>query len=94
MSETVHIQLIVDRVAPDRTPYKAYGLSFIPHKTLVSVPVSSDKVTFIYQKDADGNETETVDYVVLSLDGLMEVTGRIADSIDNLHNKSIELLRR
>lgn len=94
MSEEVRINLIVDRIAPDRSQYKQYGLSFIPHKTLLSVPVDSDKVTFIYQKSEEGEDTNTVDYVVLSLDGLMQVTGRIADSIDDLHNSYLEKLRK
>lgn len=88
--EQVHINLIVEKLTPDRNAYKPYGLSFIPHRTMVSVPISSKEVTVTYLKDIDGNETAEADMVVLTLDGLMELTGRIADSIDNLHNKHLE----
>lgn len=90
----VFIQLIVDRLAPDRNQYKPYGISLIPHKTLVSVPVSAKEVTVVYQKNEEGEDTKTIDFVILSLDGLVEMTGRIADSIDTLHNKHLSDLQK
>lgn len=91
--DEVFINLIVEKIAPDRTDYKQYGLSFIPHKTMVSIPVSAKEVSVVYQKDVEGNDTENADVVVLTLDGLMQVTGQIADSIDDLHNKHIKYLQ-
>lgn len=88
--DIVYAQLIVDRLAPDRSQFKPYGISFIPHKTLVEVPVTAKEVRIVYQKDADGNDLETPDFVVLTLDGLMEITGHIADKLDNLHNQHLE----
>lgn len=92
--EEVFINLIVEKIAPDRTDYKQYGLSFIPHKTMVSIPINAKEVSIVYQKDVEGNDTQDADVVVLTLDGLMEVTGKIADSIDNLHNKHIQNLQK
>lgn len=85
--EQVNINLIVEKIAPDRTSYKQYGLSFIPHRVMVSIPITAKEVSIVYKKDADGNDTEEADLVVLTLDGLMEITGRIADSIDELHGQ-------
>lgn len=86
----IHVQLIVNRLAPDRTPYKVYGMEFVPHRTLVSVPVSSEHVTVTYVKDpTTGKDTKEIDFVVLSLDGLMEITGHIADKVDVLHKKHL-----
>lgn len=91
----IHINMIVDRMAPDRTPYKAYGLSFLPQRVMVSVPIDSENVTVINRKDEEGKDIETeIDYVVLNLDGLMQLTGRIANSIDDLHNSHMQNIRR
>jgi len=90
----VMINLLVERIAPDRNQYKPYGLVFAPQKLLVSVPVTGKNVKLLPKLDEDGKPTKDIEYVCLNLDGLMELTGTIANSVDELHAKYLKNLMR